>query len=140
MNKLLIVLMLLALMCGASLAEGENEKAPEAAKPVKTMLDYRKELGLTEEQVKEVADALKSFQATVMGQRAALKQQEADFKALLAAEAPLSDIKAKLRQISDTRFQLRYADVLTSRRVSGALKPEQMKKWREIQVKVRGQK
>lgn len=140
MKKLLTLFMLLVILSGAALAEGESEKKAEAKKPIKTMLDYRAELGMTDEQVKEVSEALKSFQATVSEQRAALQKQEGEFKALLAADAPLSDIKAKLRQISDTRFNLRYADVLTSRRVSEALKPEQMKKWRDIQAKVRGQK
>ena len=103
------------------------------------MIDYKDELGLSEEQVKEVSTALLSFQATVKKQRAILTQSEQDYKQLLQDEAPLADIKSKLRTIADTRFQLRYADVLTSRRVSEALTDEQMSKWREIQTKVRAE-
>lgn len=137
-KKLITIGLLLASLSGAAWADGNSPKEP-AKKTVKTMLDYKDELGMTDDQVKEVSDALKSFQVTITEQRTALQTEEKEFKELLAANAPLSDIKAKLRQISDTRFNLRYADVLTSRRVSDALKPEQMKKWREIQAKVRAQ-
>lgn len=137
-KRIMSIALILLSLSGAAWADGNSPKEP-AKKTVKTMLDYKDELGMTDDQVKEVSDALKSFQVTINEQRSALQTEEKEFKELLAANAPLSDIKAKLRQISDTRFNLRYADVLTSRRVSDALKPEQMKKWREIQAKVRAQ-
>ena len=135
-----VLLLTLFLFCsGQTLAQeaGAPDKPPQ--KKIKTMIDYKDELGLSEEQVKEVSTALLSFQATVKKQRAILTQSEQDYKQLLQDEAPLADIKSKLRTIADTRFQLRYADVLTSRRVSEALTDEQMSKWREIQTKVRAE-
>jgi hypothetical protein len=134
-----IALIVLVLFSGATLwAQEDGEKPQPEKKKIKTMIDYKDELGLSDEQVKEVATALVSFQNTVKKLRADLAQHEQDYKKLVAEEAPLADIKSKLRLIADTRFALRYADVLTSRRVSEALTDEQMKKWREIQTKVRG--
>lgn len=134
-----IAIVLLLLFCGAAVsAQEDGEKPKPEKKKIKTMIDYKDELGLSEEQVKEVATALVSFQNTVKKLRADLAQHEQDYQKLVAEEAPLADIKSKLRLIADTRFALRYADVLTSRRVSEALTDEQMKKWREIQTKVRG--
>lgn len=137
-SRILTILVLALLLAGPGLAEDKpGEPAP---KTVKTMIDYKEELGLSDTQVNEVREALLGFQKTVKEQRQALAQQEKEYKELVQKEAPLSDIKSKLRQISDTRFQLRYADVLTSRRVSEALSPEQMEKWRAIQTKVRAAK
>ena len=136
-------IVMLALLAGFFLTPvlAQKPATAEAHKEsVKTLIDYRAELGLEEAQVREIKDALTSFQVTVKTQRAALVQQEKEFKQLLLSEAPLSDLKSKLRQISDTRFNLRYADVLTSRRVNDALSEEQMKQWRAIQEKVRGGK
>lgn len=137
-SRVLCILVLVFLMVGPGLSEDKPEESPQKA--VKTMIDYKDELGLSETQVSEVREALLSFQKTVKEQRQALAQQEKEYKELVQKEAPLSDIKSKLRQISDTRFNLRYADVLTSRRVSEALSSEQMEKWRAIQSKVRARK
>ena len=138
MKKLILMAMMICLFAAPVVAQDNAE----AAKPkkIKTMVDYKDELGLSDEQVKAVTDALTGFQTTVKTQRDALKTQEAEFKNLLKSQAPLPDIKAKLRQIADTRFNLRYADVLTSRRVSDTLTADQMKKWREIQAEVRAKK
>lgn len=140
LKKLLTIFLMMAFIFGPGWAEEEATKAAEGQKSVKTMLDYRAELGMTDSQVKDLTETLKSFQQTISEHRSGLQAQEKEFRKLLSENAPLSDIKAKLRQISDTRFHLRYADVLTSRRVAEILKPEQMKKWREIQAKVRAQK
>lgn len=137
-KKIMMLVFILGLIGGPVWAQ--DEAKPAAQKPIKTMIDYRDELGLSDEQVKEVAEALKTFQVTVKEKRTALNTQEKEFKELLKAKAPLPDIKSKLKEISETRFTLRYADVLTSRRVSDALAEEQMKKWREIQAKVRAAK
>lgn len=136
--QIVAVLLLFTLVGQAAWAQEDGDKPKPEKKKIKTMIDYKDELGLSEEQVKEVATALVAFQNTVKKLRADLAQHEQDYKKLIAEEAPLADIKAKLRLIADTRFALRYADVLTSRRVSEALTDEQMKKWREIQSKVRG--
>ena len=139
MKKILSAALLLGLLAGPVWAqEGAGDKP--APKPVKTMIDYKDELGLSDKQVTDVATALKSFQVTVKEKRAELTKLEKEFNELLKTQAPLPDIKSKLKQISETRFTLRYADVLTSRRVSDALTAEQMKKWREIQAKVRAAK
>ena len=139
MKRILSAALLLGLLAGPVWAqEGAGDKP--APKPVKTMIDYKDELGLSDKQVTDVATALKSFQVTVKEKRAELTKLEKEFNELLKTQAPLPDIKSKLKQISETRFTLRYADVLTSRRVSDALTAEQMKKWREIQAKVRAAK
>jgi septal ring factor EnvC (AmiA/AmiB activator) len=133
----LLLVALFIFSSGAVLAQEPSTPDKPPKKKIKTMIDYKDELDLTEEQVKEVRTALLSFQTTVKQLRATLAQSEKDYKQLVKEEAPLSDIKSTLRTIADARFQLRYADVVTSRRVSDALTDQQMAKWREIQTKVR---
>jgi hypothetical protein len=102
------------------------------------MIDYKDRLNLSDDQVKTVQKSLLAFQALVKTQRSNLRAYEQEYQELLKNEAPLPDIKSKLRQIAETRFLLRYADVLTSRRVSNALTKEQMAEWKAIQSEVRG--
>lgn len=137
----ILLLLLLFVFSGAAVSAQEGDEAPPKPekKKIKTMIDYRDELGLSDEQVKEVSTALLAFQSAVKQLRTNLAQYEQDYKKLVEEEAPLADIKSKLKQIATTRFQLRYADVLTSRRVSEALTDEQMAKWKEIQGKVRAE-
>lgn len=137
MKRLIVVAALCGFLMGPSLAQ-EQTAAPK--KPIKTMIDYKDELGLTDQEVTGVREALTSFQATVKEQRAILQASEKEYAELMKSTAPLPDIKSKLRQIADARFNLRYADVLTSRRVSEIMGPEKMKKWRAIQAEVRAKK
>jgi len=115
----------------------EKPVEPPAQRSVKTLVDYKDELGLSEEQVSTIRAALANYAATLKEQRAALSGYEKEYSELVKSQAPLSEIKSKLRQATDARFNLRYADVLTSRLVTEALSEEQMAKWREIQSKVR---
>ena len=115
-----------------------QEKPP--AKKIKTMVFYKDELGMNPQQVQAITEAFKTFQTTVKKERATLVRQEGELKKLMKRKAPLPEIKTKLRQISDTRFKLRYADIRTSRKVQDTLSAKQMKQWREIQAKVRARK
>lgn len=115
-----------------------------AAKPktskVKTLIDYRSDLNLSDKQVKEIRDTLIAYQTVVTEQRKALSQYEKEYSGLVSERAPLEQIKSKLRQITDASFTLRFADVQTARRVESTLSADQLKKWRDIQAKVRQKK
>lgn len=139
LKNVFVVLLLAGLLSPAALAQQSGAAKP-AKKTVKTMISYKDQLNLSDAQVKEIETAFTSYQANVNQQRKELASLEQEFKALVQGKAPLPEIKSKLRQITDTRFRLRFSDVLTSRRVSDALSAEQMTKWREIQQNVRAQK
>lgn len=134
MNHLKLLLLALAFLAlgGASFAQ----KAPQGKK-IKTLVDYRAELGLTDAQVSDITEALRSFKTNVTEQRKLLTQSEQEYSKLVSDHAPLDQVKQKLRQVTDANFNLRYADVLTSRKVEGILSTEQLSKWRDIQAKVR---
>lgn len=140
MLKTVLTLLLSSLLMAApTLAETPAKPKAEGRK-VKTLVDYKAELGLTDAQINEIGEALKSFQVTITEQRKLLTQYEGEYSKLLAEHAPLEQVKQKLRQVTDTNFNLRYADVLTSRKVEGILSADQMSKWRAMQAKVRSAK
>lgn len=137
MLKTMLTLLLTGLLLAApAMAETPAKPKPEGRK-IKTLVDYKAELGLTDAQITEIGEALKSFQTTITEQRKLLTQYETEYSKLLSDHAPLEQIKQKLRQVTDTNFNLRYADVLTSRKVEGILSADQMSKWRAMQAKVR---
>lgn len=136
-KRLSLIMMLLLAVLGAP-AVSQDEPAKDEPKRVKTIVDYREELGLTQQQIDQVAEALKNFQETINSQRNAMVQYEKEYTELLKAHAPLPEIKQKLIQIEGARTKLRYADVVTSRKVESIMSEEQMTKWRGIQAEVRG--
>lgn len=137
MKNLTVVLALVLLLVCPALAQKQGQ-AP--SKKVKTLVDYKAELGLSDKQVADIGAALKSFQTTMVEQRKLLMKYEGEYSKLVSDHAPLDQVKQKLRQVTDTNFNLRYADVLTSRKVESIMTGDQIAKWRAIQAKVRGTK
>lgn len=137
MNRItLLILTFLAFVVAPSALAQDAAKD----KKIKTLVDYKAELSMTDAQITQITDALKNYQATVVAQKKLLNQYNTEYAQLLKARAPLDEIKQKLRQVSDVGFNLRYVDVLTSRKVEDALSTEQLAKWRSIQAKVRESK
>ncbi len=137
MNKItLLVLTFLTLVVAQPTLAQDAVKG----KKIKTLVDYKAELSMTDAQITEITDALKNYQATVVAQKKLLTQYNTEYTQLLKDRAPLDEIKQKLRQVSDVSFNLRYVDVLTSRKVEDTLSTEQLTKWRSIQAKVRESK
>ncbi len=138
MKWLKLLFLTLTLLSGFALgpAPAEDKPKPKTTK-VKTLIDYKSELGLSDKQVKEIKDTLFAYQNVVTEQRKALSTYEKEYSGLVSERAPLEQIKGKLRQITDTSFNLRFADVQTARKVETVLTADQLKKWRDIQAKVR---
>lgn len=127
------VLILVALSLLAS------AQTPQPAKKSKTLVDYQSELGLSDRQVADVKRTLDLFKSEIKAYQSQLVETERSLAARIKAGAPIEEIKTDLRQSSDLRFQLRYLDVVTSRKVEAILSPDQMARWREIQQTKRGQ-
>ncbi len=129
-NRLILILGLLLFLGPALSQEPEPKK-------VKTLVDYRSQLQLTDQQIADIKTTLTNFQKSILSQRQQLQRQEAEFQNLLRERAALAEIKKKLREIGETRFQLRYQDVLTSRKVEQILSASQLEQWRSIQAEER---
>ncbi len=133
MKPLKIFSILFVLLLTLIPTQAENGKKPR----VKTLLDYQKELSLSDGQVKEIKETLAAYQTVIAQQRRGLAQYEKEYSKLVAERAPMDQIKQKLRQLTDTTYNLRLSDVQTARKVESILSADQLKKWRELQNKVR---
>lgn len=132
-NRILLCLLAVLWLISPALAQ---DKQPQK---VKTMVDFKKELNLSDQQIANITSTLKNFQENVVAQKKVLVAQENDLRKLLADHASLADIKKKLHEIEGTRFELRYLDVVTSRQVEDILSAEQLTAWRQIQTKLRAE-
>ncbi len=112
-----------------------SAQAPQPPQKPRTLVDYQTELGLSDEQVADVKRTLDRFKSEIKAYQSSLVETEQSLVDMINQGGSIQEIKARLRQSSDLRFQLRYLDVVTSRKVEAILTAEQMARWREIQQK-----
>jgi Spy/CpxP family protein refolding chaperone len=116
---------------------GFADPTPAGAKKTNTIFDYKKDLDLTDSQEAKMKEALKELSSSVTAGRSKISALEAEYRKLLESEPSIEKARQKLQQIANAQVELRVVDLQTSRKITGTLKPEQLKKWREIQVKMR---
>ena len=138
-TRLISLAALIALGTTFAFAESTEKPAP-AAQQNKTIWDYKKELGLSEEQIQSMQDILNKFQKSLSSTQQKLIAAETQLKTMIDEEAPLDQVRTKLQRISVMTAELRYEDIQTSRRVNAVMKPEQLEQWHTIQRKARGEK
>jgi septal ring factor EnvC (AmiA/AmiB activator) len=141
MKKSLFALLASALLC-ASLAVPALSQAPPqtAPKKVPTIFDYKQEVGLSSDQETRMKTLLKDLQTSMASGENRLRQMESEYRKLLAKDPSIEQARAKLQEIAATTVDLRLVDLQTSRRISAVLSAEQLKKWREIQVRLQAGK
>lgn len=145
-RRLLIArIALVLLLPSAALAQTPTPRPatpanPSGRAPVKTIVDCRAELGLSDAQVEKIKAVLDDFQKQLGGSRAALNRAYQDLGRLLADGASLEAIRAKYQQIGALELEVRMLDVTTSRRVESAMTAEQLKHWKTMQQAARAPK
>lgn len=97
-----------------------------------TLFDYRKELGLTGQQIKDIKQILKDLLTTTEKQRARIEQLNTEYAQMVRNEAPLEQAHAKLVELEKARTEWRYTDLKASYRLLEVLTPEQRRKWRQM--------
>jgi hypothetical protein len=112
-------------------AEAAATRRPPSG--VKTIWDYRKVLGLTDQQIKQMKAILAKFQTDVLESQKQLLAAEEQLQRMIEDDAPMDQIKTKLKSIASLQADIRAEDISTSRKVNAAMEPEQLEKWREIQ-------
>jgi len=106
---------------------------------VKTIFEYQKEIGLTDDQIAKMKGELQTLQTNVTNSRAKLKALEDDFTAIIKAEGSAEEAEAKLKEIAAATVTMRLNDFATSKRINGIMSAEQKQKWRAIQASLRQQ-
>jgi hypothetical protein len=111
----------------------------QAAAPVdspenKTIFSYKKELGMTDEQEKNLNSILEEFQQYFNAKKDSLIAVEKEIADLVTSKGSLETIKAKIDDLAKLKAEVTFKDIETSRRVESVLKPEQIEQWKMIQT------
>ena len=120
---------------------GAPAAAPAAKQPqIKTIYDYKAELGLDDTQISKLRATLGGFAKDTGAKRDELLKARQDYARLVEGHGALDAMKVKLQQIGALEFDLRWLDVTTSRNIESILSPAQLTKWRTLQAEARKQK
>ncbi|MBI3268848.1 MAG: hypothetical protein HYZ53_07485 [Planctomycetes bacterium] len=119
----------------APAANPEPAAEPEVTKT--TIFDYRTELTLTDQQEHDIRQILTDLGRLLRVNQAKLTIINADIEDLVQKEGDLKVVKAKLQEEANLRADTRYADIEASRRINLILTPDQLARWKTIQMKAR---
>ena len=133
---ILIGVLLTTGFCAAIVQAQEGQQQQQQAG--KTIFDYKAELTLTDDQVKKIKEDLADLDKEVRVFRARLTLLDVDLQKLMEKEGDMTEIKKKVTEAYEIQASIKIADLETARKINGVLKPEQLRKWREIQAKASG--
>ena len=120
--------------------KGSQPAAQPAAKPaplkrqVKTILDDKAELNLSEDQAKRISDYMNNLDKDYRVMKAKQQLVTVDLQNLLEKDGEFADIKKKIKESFDIQANMKISELETARNVNKVLSPEQLKKWRAIRA------
>jgi septal ring factor EnvC (AmiA/AmiB activator) len=129
-----VVLVGMMLMAGSAPAFAQEEQQQQT---VKTIFDYKTELRLTDDQVAKIREYLNDLGKEIRIFRAKLTLVDVDLQSLIEKDADMGLIKNKIKEAYDIQASIKMADVEAARNINNVLRPEQLKKWKEIQAEAR---
>ncbi|MBT9583420.1 hypothetical protein IV102_08720 [bacterium] len=97
-------------------------------RPTPSIFDYRQELALTPEQIKEIKQAVRELMDSSQKQTRRIQQLDQEYRQMLRQDTPLEQAHTKLIEIEKARTDWRYNDLKASYRILGILSPEQKTK------------
>ncbi len=125
-----VSLFFLLIFFSFSFAENQNQAQP--AKRVYTILDFKDELKLSNEQVEKAKKIIEEFGEKAKPLKEKIVAQDKQIRQLLEKGADLKEIREKIKENFSLRADLLIMDIESGRKIDGLLTPEQLKKWKEI--------
>ena len=119
-------LMLVLLAWGTTL--GAKEK-------VRTMLDFRQEIGLTDQQQKSISSLLETLGQRLSSLQEKNKALRGEAKLLIDKDGELEEIRSKLVDLANNQVEAQMLDLTTARKVNHLLTKEQVQRWTAIQAR-----
>lgn len=99
-----------------------------------TILDFKVELNLNENQIKEIEKLLSNFKKKEAEFIKEIQKHDRQLKELLQKEGDINEIKKEVKEIYKLRGELVAEELETARKIDGVLTAEQKQKWKEIRV------
>lgn len=112
-------------------APGTAAPAPKAK--VRVIWDYKKELGLTDDQINKMKAAVGDLQNQLIILRLKNSANELELRQLNLKNAPSDQLKKKIKEVADIQGEMRFIDLETAKKINGILSKEQLDKWHDIQ-------
>jgi len=98
----------------------------------KTILDFKDELKLNEEQVKSIKKIIDEFEVKNEGLFQKVSVLDKELKELLEKEGELSEIRKKIREIFSLRAEMIFNEIEAGRKIDKVLNKEQKERWKQI--------
>ena len=98
----------------------------------KTILDFKDELKLTEDQVKSIKKIIDEFETKNRPLLEKLIALDKELKELLEKEGDLGEIKKKIKEIYSLRAEMIFNEIEAGRKIDKVLNKEQKEKWKQI--------
>lgn len=126
-------------LTGASPAYAQTAASPPETQStqVKTIFDFKAELGLTDKQETEIREILADLNKEVQLTRAKLTILSFELEDLVKKQVTLEQIKKNLKDQADLQANMRFADMVATMKIDKVLSSEQLSKWRRIQASAR---
>jgi len=113
-----------------SFSQQPPQGKPEVVR--KTILDFRDELKLTEDQVKSIKKIIDEFETKNRPLLEKLIALDKELKELLEKEGDLGEIKKKIKEIYSLRAEMVINEIEAGRKIDKVLNKEQKEKWKQI--------
>lgn len=136
MKKLTATIVFSLFLCASSFAQ-DKTAAPQPAQPeaqVKTIYEYKTELGLTDKQEKDLKKVLEDFQVYFTDKKKTLTTLQTDLGDMITKKEDIKKIRKQLENMARIQVDASCFDIETSRKVESVLTPNQMAKWKAIQA------
>jgi Spy/CpxP family protein refolding chaperone len=111
-------------------------ETPQKQAEERTIFTYKQELKLTVKQEKDLKSMLSSFQDFMNTKRREITDLSAELGKLVQAKKDLKAIRETINKIAMARADATYKDIETAIKVEATLTPEQLNKWKAIQLDI----
>ncbi|AEH22788.1 hypothetical protein TOPB45_0686 [Thermodesulfobacterium geofontis OPF15] len=127
----LVLILVISLVINAYSQEG-GKGAGGSVQGRKTILDFKQELKLTEDQVKSIKKIIDEFETKNRPLLEKLIALDKELKELLEKEGDLGEIKKRIKEIYSLRAEMVINEIEAGRKIDKILNKEQKEKWKQI--------
>ena len=143
MRKSIVPLLTIAFMIGVMAPKCFAQAAPAPKSetglnqegPVKTIFNFKDDIGLTDDQEVKLKALLYDEQSFMDSQNSTLKALGIELSKMIEQKTDMQAIRGKLEEIAKIQVDVSYRNILDSRSSETILTPDQLAKWRDIQKK-----
>ena len=132
------VLWLVVLLLFPTLVFAQQGKLVPARHQLKTVLDYKKDLNLSQNQAERIKSYLFDLEKELRDLRLKLVSDNSEIMQLLQqggekqGSLKLKDVEAKIKEAYQVRANMAIAEIRTADKINKTLTRKQFEKWKEI--------